>query len=220
MNVKPKRRYDASSRRTQAAASRQAILEASKALFAKRGFDGVTIDEIAERAGVASPTVYAAFKSKAGILKEIIATTFFGDTYEVLARQLQEARDPIELLRITAAISRTIFDREKAEIGIIRGASAFSRELQSVEKKFEQMRFDLQESRAKLLVARYAHARALGLSRVRDIMWMFTGRDVYRMLVLERGWSSDAYETFVAASLIGSLTGEVPRPDSLAAYPR
>jgi hypothetical protein len=37
-------------------------------------------------------------------------------------------------------------------------------------------------------------------------MWMCTDRDVYRMLVLERGWSSDQYETWLAETLIRALT--------------
>jgi hypothetical protein len=34
---------------------------------------------------------------------------------------------------------------------------------------------------------------------------MYTGRDVYRMLVLERGWSSDEYEGWLAETLIKAL---------------
>jgi hypothetical protein len=37
-------------------------------------------------------------------------------------------------------------------------------------------------------------------------MWMLTGRDLYRMLVLERGWSSDDYEAWLASALIALLT--------------
>ncbi len=169
----------------------------------------------ANKAGVASPTVYAAFKSKAGILKAIVANTFFGDEYERLAKRIAEQRDPIELMRLTAAVSRVIFDREKAEIGILRGASAFSRDLQRVEKKFENIRYELQQSRAELFVSRFSYAAQLGIDRVRDVMWMLTGRDPYRMLVLECGWSSDEYETWLAAALIGLLTGRTPAPHTL-----
>jgi hypothetical protein len=39
---------------------------------------------------------------------------------------------------------------------------------------------------------------------------MYTGRDIYRMLVLERAWSSDEYEKWLARSLIHELTGAPP----------
>ena len=35
----------------------------------------------------------------------------------------------------------------------------------------------------------------------RDIIWALTGRDLYRMLVLERGWSSNDYEKWLGNML-------------------
>jgi AcrR family transcriptional regulator len=201
-----KRAYNSDSRRAHTSELRQRVLAAAKKRFAKRGIDRVTIDELAEEAGVASPTIYALFKSKAGILKALIQGTFFGDNYAVVAERTKTTNDPIELLKITAKISRVIFDTEKAEIGLIRGASAFSPELKKVEAEFEQMRYVLQEGRARLLVRTFPAAKALGVEKVREIMWMFTGRDIYRMFVLERGWSSDAYEEWLANTLIQVLT--------------
>jgi AcrR family transcriptional regulator len=206
--VKPKRRYDATLRLERAAALRERVLNAARRLFARYGFDGVTIEQLAQAADVSPATVYAAFKSKAGVLKAIIQKTFFGDDYEVLAERVKATTDPVELLKLTAAISRVIFDHERAEIGIIRGASAFSAELKRVEKEFENLRYELQRPRAELLVSRYRRAAALGISKVRDTMWMLTGRDLYRMLVMERGWSPDAYEEFLAATLIRMLTDD------------
>jgi AcrR family transcriptional regulator len=183
------------------------MLAIAKALFSKHGVDTVTIDVIAERAGVSPSTVYALFRSKAGILKEIIQGTFFGANYARVAQRTAETDDPFELMRITASISRVIFDTEKREIGLMRGTSAFSSELKRLEAEFEQIRLDLQEKRARLLVGKFAVARKLGLAKVRDIMWMYTGRDIYRMLVLERAWSSDDYEKWLARILINELTG-------------
>ena len=41
--------------------------------------------------------------------------------------------------------------------------------------------------------------------RARDIFWMLTGGDVYRMLVRERGWSPQKYEDWLADTLARSL---------------
>jgi AcrR family transcriptional regulator len=208
MRSKPEkpRRYNAESRRARALETRRRILDAAKGLFTARGIDNVTIDEIAAKAEVAAATIYALFGSKAGMLKALIEGTFFGTNYAAVAERTKTTDDPIELLRITASISRVIFDTEKEEIGLLRGSSAFSPELKQVEAHFERIRFDLQEARARLLTRTYPAARRLGLAKVRDIMWMYTGRDIYRILVLERGWSSDAYETWLANTLIQALT--------------
>ena len=201
------RHYDTASRRAKAEETRARILATARALFSERGVDKVPIDFIAEQAGVASSTVYALFRSKGGILKAIIRSAFFGPNYARVAERTKKTDDPIELLRITASISRVIFDTEKDEIGLMRGISAFSPELKEIETEFERIRFELQEERSRLLVKTFPLARKLGLAKVRDIMWMYTGRDIYRMFVLEHGWSSNEYEEWLAQSLIEALTG-------------
>jgi hypothetical protein len=40
-----------------------------------------------------------------------------------------------------------------------------------------------------------------------DILWTFTGREIYRMLIRERGWSSERYEQWLAETLVRSLIG-------------
>src|SRR5919198_777965 len=201
-----RRKYNLELRSARALDTRQRILVAANELFTRDGIDKVTVDALAAAAGVSSPTVYGIFGSKAGILKALIEGAFFGDAYKVAVERTESTSDPIELLRITASISRTIFDTERKEIGLMRGASAFSPELKKVEAEFEQIRFQLQEDRAKLITKTYPAAKALGFAKVRDIMWMYTGRDIYRMLVLERGWSSDDYEEWLANTLIAALT--------------
>ncbi len=49
-------------------AKRAAILEAAKALFSAHGFDGVSMDQIAQAAGVSKLTVYSHFGDKDGLL--------------------------------------------------------------------------------------------------------------------------------------------------------
>ncbi|TIR42971.1 MAG: TetR/AcrR family transcriptional regulator [Mesorhizobium sp.] len=206
-NSKTRRRYDARLRSERAFGTRQRILDVAKELFTARGVEKVTINDISSAAGVSAPTVYALFQSKTGILRAVVERSFFGPRYAEIAGQAENARDPEEILRITASISRVILDAEREEIGLMRGVSALSPELKAIETELETVRFKLQEARAKLLVASVAVARQLGLARVRDILWMYTGRDVYRMLVLERGWSSDEYESWLAETLIKTLMG-------------
>lgn len=50
---------------------KEAILQAARALFAEKGFDGASTAEIAERAGVAHGTVFHHFKTKENLLLEM-----------------------------------------------------------------------------------------------------------------------------------------------------
>ena len=51
---------------------RGAILDAARAVFARRGFAGGILDEIAQEAGIAKGTVYLYFKSKTEIYKAVL----------------------------------------------------------------------------------------------------------------------------------------------------
>ncbi|WP_189107906.1 TetR/AcrR family transcriptional regulator [Streptomyces camponoticapitis] len=61
---------DRSSTRRQA--TRQKLYEAAVTLIAEQGFSATTVDEIAERAGVAKGTVYYNFKNKNELFEELL----------------------------------------------------------------------------------------------------------------------------------------------------
>lgn len=48
------------------------------------------------------------------------------------------------------------------------------------------------------------------MQAARQVLWMYTSRDIYRMLVLEGRWSSERYEEWLARTLVEDLTN-VPR---------
>ena len=67
------------SRREKAARTRAAIIEAAHAEFLERGFHGATVVSIAERAGVASQTVYFVFHTKAELISAVIDAAVMGE---------------------------------------------------------------------------------------------------------------------------------------------
>ncbi|WP_405936366.1 TetR/AcrR family transcriptional regulator [Streptomyces sp. NBC_00726] len=61
-----------SSSSTRRRATRQRLYEAAVTLIAEKGFSATTVDEIADRAGVAKGTVYYNFKSKTELFEELL----------------------------------------------------------------------------------------------------------------------------------------------------
>ncbi|ONK15012.1 TetR/AcrR family transcriptional regulator [Streptomyces sp. MP131-18] len=57
---------------TRRGATRQRLYEAAVALIAEQGFSSTTVDQIAERAGVAKGTVYYNFGSKTELFEELL----------------------------------------------------------------------------------------------------------------------------------------------------
>ncbi|NWF30313.1 TetR/AcrR family transcriptional regulator [Streptomyces sp. PKU-EA00015] len=73
---------------TRRRATRAKLYEAAVTLIAEQGFSATTVDEIAERAGVAKGTVYYNFKSKTELFEELLR---FG--VGLLTTSLQRAAD-------------------------------------------------------------------------------------------------------------------------------
>jgi AcrR family transcriptional regulator len=205
MSTQPKRAYASKQRDEAAAVTRARVLKAAKALFARRGIDAVTIAELAARARVSTATVYAVFKSKEGILHALMEAALFGGRYQAASARLDGVSDPVEQIAMTAAVARAIYESESAELGLMRGASAFSPALRKLEQTFEDMRLSMQHERIKRL---YAEARArpgLPIAKARRLLWMYTSREVYRMLVQEAGWTPDEYEAWLSQTLVDAL---------------
>ncbi len=81
------------------------ILEAAQELFAANGFDATSVQDIADRAGVAAGTVMYHFKTKENLLFMVSRQTF-SRLYAVLRREFDAAAGPWPAL---AAMVRAYF---------------------------------------------------------------------------------------------------------------
>ena len=83
MSKAVKRQYNSTRRQEQANETRLRMVRAAHDLFVEKGYGRTTIAQIAERAGVAVETVYAAFRNKATLLRQAWFVTFRGDEANV-----------------------------------------------------------------------------------------------------------------------------------------
>ncbi len=205
MSRTPKRKYDSGQRDQAAVATRGRVLSAARILFIRHGIDRVTIAQVAEKAKVAVSTIYALYKSKEGILRALMRSSLFGPRFKAAQAQLAGISDPVQLIALSANVARAFYESESSELGLMRGASAFSPALRKLEQEFEKIRFDMQEERVKLLFAHSKSKPGLDYASARQILWMYTSRDIYRMLVHESGWTPDQYQSWLSATLVTTL---------------
>jgi AcrR family transcriptional regulator len=77
-----------SNRKVDAAARREAILDAALTVFAERGYEAARLEDMAKRAGVAKGTVYLYFKDKQALLEALVrgaVTPMLGQVAEAAA---------------------------------------------------------------------------------------------------------------------------------------
>jgi len=200
-----KRPYKSLVRRRQAGDTRLRIVEATRQLLQSEGYAGMTIEAIAQRAEVSAQSVYSIFKSKTGILTELLDQSTFGADYEDAVRRALSESHPEARLRLAAPIARQIHDAQSAAFDLLRGAGVVAPELAKLEQQRERLRYERQERMIMSLRDAGRLRPELNYATARDIFWMLTGRDVYRMLVRERGWSSQKYQDWLADTLVRSL---------------
>jgi AcrR family transcriptional regulator len=200
-----KRVYNSESRNAQAKETRSQILSAAKKLFEKKGFEGVTIEDLASAADVSMPTIYALFKSKRGVLQALIDDSFPAQQFTNIVDSSMRELNPQKRLSLSAKLARKIYDSEKSFMDLIRGASVLSPEFKELEREREERRFERQGEFVKQMVEGKMLAKGITLQKARDILWTLTGRDLYRLLVIERKWSADQYEKWLKELLIKSL---------------
>ena len=199
------RTYKSVSRERQATETRRRIIGAADQLLRTKGFAGMTIEAVAKRAHVSVPTVYAIFKSKTGILTDLLDQSMFGPDYDEVVRYARSATDAETRLRRAAAVARQIRSAQSAAFELMRGAGVVAPELANLEKQRERLRYEREEKEITLLRESGKLRPGLGHQVARDIFWMLTGGDVYRMLVRERGWSPQKYEDWLGDALVKLL---------------
>ncbi len=207
MSEVKKRSYKSTARDTQAAQTKARILNSAKNLFESEGFEYVTIEKIAQGANVSIPTIYSLFQSKIGVLRALMDDALSKNQFEALVEESIIEKSPKKRLNISAKIARQMYDAERLQMGLFLDVAVLAPELRELEKEREMRRYNRQEVTIKAMVKENSLIDGLSASKARDILWALTGRDMYRMFVIEQGWTSDEYEEWLAQLLISSLIG-------------
>lgn len=205
MLEKKKRAYDSTLRKASAELTRSHILKSAKDLFQKKGFEKVTIEEIADAALVSTPTIYAIYQSKRGLLLALIDQALAPERYNEILWLGAEDSSPVPRLKAMAKLCRELYDAEKGHLAFLHGNAGIDPVFRELEKEREERRFVRQEAVLRDIQDKGPLKNGVTFEKARDIMWAYTGRDLYRKLVMERGWSSDQYEKWIGDALIQEL---------------
>jgi AcrR family transcriptional regulator len=195
-------------RAERAAVTRRRIADAALLRFARDGYGATTLQAIADEAGVAVQTVYAVYRSKAGILRELRDSIVFQPEADQLAREAMEAADPGLAVDLFARSIRVRWVAGSDIIRIYHEAASTDRALRSeAEAVFARRRGGLRHL-AETLVPRLGPGA--DPKRVTAILDALTLPDVYAELVGVQGWTPEAYEAWLASALRQQLLATRP----------
>ena len=186
-------------RQRQALQTRRLIADTARDLFFERGYAATTMDAIAAEAGVAVSTVYAIFKNKRAILREIREAWHERTGARGIYEEAKEEPDPVRRMEMVAHANRRQWEFGSAMIAVYQGAASADREAGAeleealrgrrvvLDRVVDGMEDDLRPG--------------LDVDRAAAILRALCRAEVYRELVDESGWSPDEYEVWLEKTL-------------------
>ena len=193
-----RRRYDASRRREQARESGRRIADAAGRLFTEQGYGATSLDEVAAAAGVSTPTVYAKFGSKAGLLKVLVDVAVAGDDEDVALAERTQFQEMLTIEPLTARIramcelAAAIHERSAPVLRLVTRVAGSDPAVADLLVDLERQ---MRESTAMQVDAFPASARRDGLGRDEavELVVLFGHPEGWNRLVHDAGWTGEQY---------------------------
>lgn len=195
-----RRPYRSSVRDERATNTRRRIAKAAHSLFTEHGFTGTTVASIAERAGVAVPTVYATFGSKSAIVASLLEQMEHDADSATWVQRIHEAPNPRARLAAFAQWSTALFSSSRAIIQATQGAAA-DPAINELRKEGDRHRRNGLRGVIDLLVKDDALAHGLSDEHALDRAWMLTGIELYLSATEGCGWTDTQYQQWLTALL-------------------
>jgi AcrR family transcriptional regulator len=200
-----RRPYSSPLRQAGAGATRRAILSAARVEFAKSGYESATIEAVAAAARVSAPTVYALFRSKAGLLSAVVADGGSDPDIRALARMALTETDPRRRIAAAARVVRQIMERERGILGVLRQAGTAREELHSARRQVHKQQRDALGRALRPLHDTGALRSGLRFDEAVTTFAALASPENFWLLVDEQGWSAAHWERWLADSAIRLL---------------
>ncbi len=206
------RPYDSPLRDEQARLTRRRILETAHRMLLEGGYGAMTIAGLAREAGVSVQTVYNAVGGKADVVKAVYDVALAGDDEPLpmmerpAFRALLAERDPRLWFQHYAAFSRSIYEGVGPLLTVLLAqAASGDRELAEFAATIERERAIGTARVAELFVSRFPLRARVGVAETSDILWTLTAPEIADRLIRRRGWTAEAYESWLAATMADTL---------------
>ncbi len=165
------------------------------------------MEAIASEAGVATDTVYAGFRTKPGVLHALIDVRIGGDDAPVALidrpgpQAVRDERSQKRQIAGVAAGVAGVLERARPVDDIMRGAAAVDPEIAALRARIQADRYGNMRRFASWVAANGPLRGGMGQDEAAAILWTLASPEVHRLLVAERGWSSERYGAWLAGTL-------------------
>jgi len=192
-------------RSERAAVTRSRITDAARRSFRSKGYAATTMTDIADDAGVAVQTVYAVFRSKAGILSALRNAARDLPEADALGAASMAAAVPGDALDLFARSIRTRWVFAADILSIDRDAASADPDVRAdLDRVLERRRAGIGRVARSVLGGAATDAEVRRAAAVIDALTM---PEAYLALTDVHGWTPDGYESWLAGALRALLLG-------------
>ena len=191
--------------------ARAAVVDAARTLFLERGYAATTIDAISALSDVPPATVYRLFSSKRGILKALLDVSIAGNDEAISmadrppVRSLLADPDPRNMVAGFVGVAAQVNVRTAAIYRILVSAAASDPDAAMLLDELTRQRQQGQGRVARALARARALRPTLRERDAGDIIHALVSPEVYGLLVVDRGWPPERYETWLTETLVDQL---------------
>jgi AcrR family transcriptional regulator len=206
-----KRVYRSEARAQAAEETRARIRKAAAELFVARGYEGTTLKDVAERAGVGERTLYDRFGGKLQLLGHTIAMLTMGDESRVRAADRPEAiaaramEDPREALASHVRMNTDLMNRAGELILMGDTLPGVDPGLARLVSRGNQAGYELNLRLTERFAERGELRPGLDAEAAADILFTLSSPGVFRTLRRMRRWSQQRYYEWVLQCAIQQL---------------
>ncbi len=187
------------SRREQyALATRQAIIDAGRRLFAERGYFATKVDDIAAEADVAPATVYAVVGGKQGLLRELRSMWTTEPAITNTLDYVATADDAEDIIRYLAHASRQRREQFGDVMRILLTTAPHDPTVAEELTPATDLYRDTVMKVADRLATLGALRTQIDAAEAADILWFYFGYSSYFTLHDDSGWSYERAEYWLA----------------------
>jgi TetR/AcrR family transcriptional regulator, regulator of autoinduction and epiphytic fitness len=202
-----KRTYNSKRRQEQALLTQRVIIDAARKLFIGHGYNGATMDMIAQEAGVAVETVYANFGNKRAVLSRLVDISIVGDDEPVTLFQREgpqavfAEKDQYRQVQLFSIDMTNIMSRMAPLFEIMRAAAKTEPDISTMLQKILHDRVGGMKVFLRAVLSNGPLRNGLTLEQAAETVWAVSSGEVFSLLVMDRGWSQDKYQKWLADSL-------------------
>jgi AcrR family transcriptional regulator len=184
--------------------TRGRITEAARRLFRAQGYGATTLTDVAREAGVAVQTIYAIYRSKAGLLRALREGLREHPEADAQFEAAVRERDADRVLGLFARSIRIRWQDGADIVAIHRDAAAVDGAIRTeVDATLAVRRAGLERLARSLKTG----LGAVATERASAILDVLTLPEVYLELVEVQGWTPDEFEAWLGQALRGQLIG-------------